>query len=315
MTRPAHRRKAAAAAALLGAAALALSACGGSDDAPTGATRTVTDATGAHVKVPEHPQRVVTLSELDLDTVLDLGVQPVGLSAGRGQQTAPHYLAARAADVPVVGQVTGPDMDKVVAARPDLILAGQVSDQQVLGQLRKIAPTVVTFRQNEDWQQAVTRAGDALGRSEAAAKTLSSYRQHVTATRTALGAHAHDVVSVGRWAGGAVSELQQGVFASDVLKDLGVERPADQAKQGAGHSTPLSSEALPELDGDHLFIGTLDPAQAASLRTALKGAAFQQVPCVKAGAVTLVDGSEWTSLGGPTAANDILDQVQKALTA
>ncbi|TXS33716.1 ABC transporter substrate-binding protein, partial [Streptomyces sp. gb1(2016)] len=62
--------------------ALTLSACGSEDkadaaDAGTAVTTRVTDATGTKVKVPATPERVVALSEMDLDASLALGVEPV----------------------------------------------------------------------------------------------------------------------------------------------------------------------------------------------------------------------------------------------
>ncbi len=47
-------------------------------------TRQVSDAMGNTVNVPETPKRVITLSEIDLDTALALGVIPVGTINGRG---------------------------------------------------------------------------------------------------------------------------------------------------------------------------------------------------------------------------------------
>ena len=52
-------------------------------------TRQIEDAFGHPVTVPSAPQRVITLSELDLDAALALGITPVGTINGRGQ-AAPH---------------------------------------------------------------------------------------------------------------------------------------------------------------------------------------------------------------------------------
>ncbi|MFC9946593.1 ABC transporter substrate-binding protein [Streptomyces pratensis] len=131
--------------------ALALGACGSSGDeaesADAGASVTtqVTDAARTKVKIPAAPGRAVALSGMDLDASLAPGVEPVGLTARRGQKGAPRYLAGQAKSIPVVGAVTGPDIEKVVQAEPDVILAGRLADEQVLAQLRNTAPTVVTI--------------------------------------------------------------------------------------------------------------------------------------------------------------------------
>ncbi|MFE1290327.1 ABC transporter substrate-binding protein [Streptomyces sp. NPDC058751] len=307
---------------LIVASALALTACGSSDggsgaDGPSGTKggRTVTDATGAEVEVPASPKRVVALSEMDLDSALALGVKPVGLTAGRGQKGAPEYLAAQAKGIPVVGAVTGPDLEKVVAARPDVILAGQSADEQVLAQLRKIAPTVVTIDGTKSWKKSLRLTGRALGRSEEAEEFLTGYDTRVAGLKKDLGARAGLSVSVARYSAKGTAVMQQGVFISDVLKDLGFERPGIQNRRGEGHSTPVSDENLKEIDGDWLFIGTLSSAgsDAGLLDQLAKKPAYRQLKAVRDGHATVIDGSKWTSLGGAEAAESVLEDVRKAM--
>lgn len=300
--------------------ALTLSACGSSDDkaeaAGTGAAATtqVTDAAGTKVKVPVAPKRVVALSEMDLDASLALGVEPVGLTAGRGQKGAPQYLAEQAKSIPVVGAVTGPDIEKVVQAKPDVILAGQLADEQVLEQLRRIAPTVVTIDGTKDWKKALQLTGTTLGRSNEAEKFLSDYETKAAALKSDLGPQAGASVSVARYSAKGTAVMQQGVFISDVLKDLGFKRPGIQNEQGEGHSTPLSDENLAEIDGDWLFIGSLDATTDADLLGELaKKPAYEQLGAVRDKHATVIDGTKWTSLGGAQAAVSVLDDIRKAM--
>ncbi|MFB8029762.1 MULTISPECIES: ABC transporter substrate-binding protein [unclassified Streptomyces] len=306
-------------AALLTLCALTLSACGSEDgtasaDPQAAATTRVTDATGAEVKVPATPERVVALSEMDLDASLALGVEPVGLTAGRGQKGAPQYLADQARSVPVVGAVTGPDIEKVVQAKPDVILAGQLADEQVLAQLRKIAPTVVTIDATKDWKKALQLTGRTLGRSNEAEKFLAGYETRAAALKADLGEQAGASVSVARYSAKGTAVMQQGVFISDVLKDLGFARPGIQNEKGEGHSTPLSDENLEEIDGDWLFIGSLDAGTDAGLLGELaKKPAYAQLGAVRAKHATVIDGTKWTSLGGAQAAVSVLDDIRKAM--
>ncbi|GAU66010.1 putative iron-siderophore binding protein [Streptomyces sp. NBRC 110611] len=321
-SRPSSRwARATTVAASLALGASALTACGSSAGggssagADTGRTAQVTDATGAKVEVPVSPRRVVTLSEMDLDSALALGVRPVGLTAGRGQKGAPAYLADRAKGIPVVGAVTGPDVEKVVQAKPDVILAGQLADKQVLQQLRTIAPTVVTVDRTKNWKKSLEITGRVLGRGDAAEKFLAGYGTKVAALKKDLGAEAGARVSVARYSAKGTNVIQQGVFISDVLKDIGFARPGVQARKGEGHSTPISEENLKEIDGDWLFIGTLDPGTS---RSALLGKladkpAYQQLSAVRDKHATVTDGSKWTSLGGAEAAVSVLDDIRKAM--
>ncbi|MFC4908167.1 ABC transporter substrate-binding protein [Actinomadura gamaensis] len=276
---------------------------------------TVTDATGAHVQVPAAPKRVVALSEMDLDAALALGVKPVGLTAGRGQQGAPEYLKDKAAGIPVVGAVTGPDVEKVVQAKPDVILAGQLADKQVLGQLRKVAPTVVTIDRTKNWKTALALTGKVLGRSDQASKVVAAYTAKADALKKDLGKQAGATVSVARYSAKGTAVMQQGVFVSDVLKDLGFKRPGIQNAPGAGHSTPISEENIAQIDGDWLFIGTLSSAgpDATLLKQLTAKPAYRQLTAVRNGRATVIDGSKWTSLGGAEAADSVLDDIRKAM--
>ncbi|MEV7124483.1 iron-siderophore ABC transporter substrate-binding protein [Streptomyces sp. NPDC093260] len=321
LSTPATRRTAAAALAV--ACGLVLSACGSSDDdsssgggsAGNGGTTTVTDATGAKVKVPAAPRRVLALSEMDLDSALALGVKPVGLTAGRGQKGAPAYLSAEAKGIPVVGAVTGPDIEKVVQAKPDVILAGQLADGQVLSQLRRIAPTLVTIDDSKSWKKSLELTGQALGKADEAEKLLADYDTKAAALKKDLGAQAGATVSVARYSAKGTAVMQQGVFISDVLNDLGLKRPGVQNRKGEGHSTPISDENLKEIDGDWLFIGTLSSAgpDARLLDQLAEKPAYQQLNAVREKHATVVDGSEWTSLGGAKAAVSVLDDLRKAM--
>ncbi|MBB5937407.1 ABC transporter substrate-binding protein [Streptomyces zagrosensis] len=317
------RSRLTAVAVLTLACALTLSACGSDDsdgsdkggDKVKGDVRTIKDATGASVKVPAAPQRVVALSEMDLDTALALGVQPVGLTAGRGQKGAPEYLADKAKDIDVVGAVTGPDIEKVVAAKPDVILAGQIADGQVLKQLRTVAPTVVTIGKDKSWKSALDLTGEVLNKQSAAKAFLAGYDKRLDEVKKSLGDKAGSTVSVARYSAKGTAVMQQGVFISDVLKDLGFKRPGLQNKKGAGHSTPLSDEDIQQIDADWLFIGTLaSKGKDANVFGELKKKpAYRQLDAVKGGHVTEIDGSKWTSLGGSLAAMSVLEDIQQAM--
>ncbi|HLL69415.1 MAG TPA: ABC transporter substrate-binding protein [Micromonosporaceae bacterium] len=302
---------------VLAAVGLAFSsaACGSAEE-PAGAavsTRSVTDATGVSVAVPTEPKRVIALSEQDLDGALALGVTPVGTVNGRGQTTPPKYLGDQVTSIAVVGDVAKPTMDKLVAAQPDLILAGSVTDAQILADLRKLAPTVVTYKPADDWKQAFTALADALGKSAAAKGWLAQYDAKVTEAKAAFGANAGAEVSIVRWNPQGPGIMQTGHFASLVAADLGLKRPAGQQEPGFAHSEPLSLENLGKVDAGWLFVGTLNPAGKQALDSARAHPAYQQLKAVRAGKVVDVDGTVWTSRGGPAAALLVVADIRKTL--
>ncbi|NEE61303.1 ABC transporter substrate-binding protein, partial [Streptomyces sp. SID8455] len=117
---PQHRSRLLAAASLTVAAALSLSACGfssesssasgSSSDGSSEGPRTVKTAMG-DVKVPAAPQRVVVLDTAELDSVLTLGVKPVGATHADVDSGFLNYLPKdQVAGITDVGQMMTPNL-------------------------------------------------------------------------------------------------------------------------------------------------------------------------------------------------------------
>ncbi len=283
-----------------------------SDEVPT---REITDVTGFKMAVPEYPERVVTLSELDLDAALALGITPVGSTSGRGQKGVPRYLDDQGDNIELVGPLGRPNLDRLIALSPDLIMIGAVTDPMLLEQLRKVAPTVVTYQSGNSWKEALKTIAEVLGREKQAEHFMNRYQQRVIDVKSHLGEQRDTKVSVVRWIPQGPGYMLSQSFSSLVLKDLELERPEIQHQDGIGHSHSLSLEALNQIDGDWLFIGTLNPAGDAvdAFETAKTTPVFRQLNAVKHNRMIAVDGSLWTSLGGPQAAMAVLDDIESAM--
>lgn len=315
------------------AIALLIAGCGGgsSSNSADDAARTMTDAKGATVSVPGRAARVLALSEPTLDATLALGITPVATTAGRGQSTLPSYLRSRTKAVANVGALGSPNLEQVAGLHPDLILIDGTAfqDQAVMSKLERIAPTVYVSKTGESWRTSLQRTAEAVGREREGKQVLADYDAEVASIKHQLGANADATVSVVRWTGiGLPAMILKELLAGRVLTDLGLRRPAAQDEDGPGHSVPVSLEELTKLDADWIFLGALGagggdasplevPADADAAQTALDAAhdtpGWDDLKAVKAGHVVPVDGSAWTSAGGPLAARAILADVRKTL--
>lgn len=297
--------------------------------------RTVVDARGQTVEVPDTAERIVALTEPVVDGLTALGIEPIGVSAGRGQGTVANYMRPFVGEVPVVAALADPNVEQIAAIDPDLILVDGTSssDPAVLEQLRKVAPTVWISRAGEDWQVAFTRLGEAVGRADDATDVLGEYEQRVAEVRACLAAagRADDTVSIVRWGLTSPSLILKGLPAGRVITDLGLPRPPAQDEEGPGHGSPVSLERLSDIDADWMFFGTLggalDPSTAndstgsvgvqASV-TALASAAddapgFTNLQAYRSNRIIPIDGSAWTSAGGPVAAQIVVDDVANSM--
>ena len=310
-------------------AALVAGACSPSQPTPASSTgpmstaatetRMVTDASGQEVALPLEPTRVVTLSEPTTDNALALGITPVGAVSGRGQSGVAAYLADRADDVPILGSVGTPNLEAVGAAHPDLILVDGTSvksdDTDTLNALKQIAPVFYTAHSGDDWRETFTRTADALGVTDEASTKLTDFDAHVAAVSSRLndGGYLDQTYSVVRWQGDSAGLILKELPAGQALSALGMKRPANQDRNGEGHSEPVSLENIDQIDADWIFFGTLGKssvnnpsaggatgveASEAALAEARASVGFDSLAAVRAGHVIPVDGSLWTSTGG-----------------
>ncbi|MFF4222587.1 ABC transporter substrate-binding protein [Streptomyces sp. L500] len=319
-------RRAAQALAAVGAAALLLTGCGSDSDSGSGSdktkseaasggeTRTIKDATGTAVKVPAHPKRVVTLTQEDLDAVLALGVKPVGITNGQGLNKPPAYLEDKVKGISVVGNLLQPVMDKVLAAKPDLILAGDLQDENVLKQLREITPaTLVTMAPTDDWKLSFRGVANAVNSLDKANKVIADYEAKAKKAGEELGENKGAEVSIVRWNPDGPSWMEKKQFASGVALDMGLKRPKTQDKDGNAHTPALSLEKISEIDGDWLFLSTLTSDGEKALKDVQEKPAYKDLNAVKKNHAVTVNGSVWSTRGGPLASDVVIDDITKAL--
>lgn len=298
----------------------------------SGASRTVTDIEGNEVALPENPQRIVTLSEPTLDAVLALGLTPVGAVAGRGQSGAPNYLGDKAAGIEIVGTVSELNYEAIGALSPDLILADGTSINNrpdVLEILRNIAPVVFCGYAGGLWETNFTHVAQAVGKTGEAETYLQDYTAYVEATAQELSQkYSSATFSIVRWQGSGPSLILKELPAGQALESLGLQRPESQDRMGRGHSEPVSLENLANIDGDYMFLGTLggasqsDPSAEGSadvqgaqeaLARAEETSGFTDLKAYQDGHIMLVDGSLWTSTGGPLLMRGIIEDVKTHL--
>jgi iron complex transport system substrate-binding protein len=313
--KPSQRRRIVIAASAL-CLSLLLAACSEHADSPAAqaaaVTHELTDAADRKLRVPQSPQRVVALSEIDLDSLLALDLAPAGATDGRGSDHPPAYLGERTQGIASVGNFAQPSIDRILMLQPDLILAGGHPDPQLLEQLNAIAPTAVSFKVGEPWQASFERIATFVGRRDRADAFLARHRERVLGLRARLREHEGESVSIVRLSPNGPMAMLGDAFAGRVLADLGFVRPPAQRAAGAGHAPPLSREVLADIDGDWLFIGnfTPDPQSVAALRSE---PAFASLAAARAGHVREVDAMLWTVIGGPIAAEAVLDDVERTL--
>ena len=282
----------------------------------TSESRVVIDAAGNEVELPTNPQRVVALSERDMDAAFALGAPVVGVVDGRGAMAPPAYLQPNLGAAVSVGAFSAPSPEGILNLNPDLILIGGIFPalEELLPDLQQIAPVYISFNLGDDWKTAFLGTANALNQTAAAEAWLAEYDDY--AAEIAASVPAGSTVSIVRFNPDGPVIMAPASFASTVLAEAGFTRPeAHIVIEGQGHGDTISQEALQTIDADYLFIGALNEEGTAVLETAVANPLFTALNAFQNDAVAVVDGAVWTTLGGPLAADSILDEVAGLLNS
>ncbi|OAZ97048.1 iron-siderophore ABC transporter substrate-binding protein [Halomonas sp. G11] len=281
--------------------------------------RTLDTAFG-DVEVTGTPERVVTLYEGALDASLAAGVTPLGAVTTRGGDNVAEYVEAHLGDErpAIMGVVREINIEAVLEQRPDLILAPARLTEEQYQLLSRIAPTVVPPTQPiapDNWKAEARLYGNALNRQDAIEDAISAVDQRAAELASALeNADVGGTAFVVRWMPGGPMVMSKNLFAAGLLDQVGltVEDAGLVGERGV-HSDVLSLENLSQVDGDWLFLTTLNKDGREALEAAKQSSAFTRLDVVQRDQVVPVNGQLWSSANGPLAAQAILDDIEAAL--
>lgn len=265
------------------------------------------------------PQRVVALDMNEVDFLDLLGV-PV---AGMPKDFVPDFLARykNAADVQDVGAIVQPNLERVHAAKPDLILITSLQANHYK-ELSEIAPTIhfdVDYRDSEanhiqivkDHLMTLGRIFEkqSLARDKAAeldAKVQEAKRLIQDRPERAL---------IVLHNNGAFSSFGTQSRYGFIFKALGV-KPASPSAEAGLHGQPISSEFIQQANPDILYI--VDRTAVMERRPALNAGTLsnpllRETAAWKNGRVVFADAQAWYVMAASVTSLELMiDDVVKA---
>lgn len=250
------------------AATAALHGCGQATDAPNTAAPAEQPSQNAYAPVTvKHklgetvidrlPQRVVALDMNEVDFLDELGVPVVGMP----KDFVPHFLA-RYRDAPEVqdmGAIVQPNLERVHAAKPDLILITSLQANHYK-ELSQIAPTIhfdVDYRDSQADHIEIVKnhlltLGRIFGKDELARRKAADLDAKVDEAR-ALIRDRPETALVVLHNNGAFSSFGVQSRYGFIFKALGV-KPASPLADGGLHGQPISSEFIQQANPDIVFV-------------------------------------------------------------
>jgi len=282
-------------------------------------TRTVQSAHGP-VTIEGEPKRVVTLYEGALDTALAVGANAVGAVITRGGSDVAGYIKAEAGNIAIVGAPAEANLEAVIAARPDLILAAPRTSKDQYALLSRIAPTVVStvpMFKPDSWKQETRLFARALDRQEAGEEAIQQVQNRVADVAALVEQtipEAERDATLVRWMPQGPLVMAEGLFSASLLQAVGFQiTDNDLVKEARPHSEPLSLENLSKMNQNWVFLATLNDDGDKALAAARNSPAFSRLNAVQRDQVVTVSGQLWTSATGPLAALAILDDIETAI--
>jgi ABC-type Fe3+-hydroxamate transport system substrate-binding protein len=205
---------------------------------PTG----LRDDAGTPIALAATPRRVVSLIPATTELVFALGAGD--LLVGR---TAWCDFPAEAAKVPNLGNGIEPNVEAVVAARPDLVLLYKSASNRIAAdRLRSLRiPTLeLATDRMADFDRISRLLGAVLNRPEAAESLVTRTARDLAAATVTVAETERPTVFILSWDRPPMT-LGRGSFLSEILEHAGARNLFDGL---AASSAPISIEAVAALD-------------------------------------------------------------------
>ncbi|MFI0825349.1 iron-siderophore ABC transporter substrate-binding protein [Streptomyces roseolus] len=316
-----------ATAAALAAAALALTACGTTEPAADATAEkpaekiTLTDASGQEVVLDGPAEKVVGTEWHEVELLVSLGVDPVGVADVKGYKTwdTAVPLKNEPKDIGTRGE---PSMDTIAALKPDLIVASTDLPPAAVKQLRAVAPVVEVKSADAadpigQMNKNLDLLARATGTTEKAAELKKAFEAKVEEGKKALAGAGLGGAKVAFADGYVVSNqvsvrpFTGGSLIGAVNEELGLKNDWKVEGDPAYGLGATDVEGLTKLSDDvhFAYIGNDGDESSTPFTGALaKDKVWTSLPFVKKGNVHRLPDGIWM-FGGPGSMTKYIDSI------
>lgn len=284
-----------------------------SDEKPTEVT--VTHELG-ETTVPVNPEKVVVFDFGSLDTMAELGIEPVGLP----KENIPDYLSKFEDEKYTnTGSLKEPDFEKINELAPDLIIiSGRQMD--LYDQFAEIAPTVYlavdTANYMESFKSNATTIGEIFGKETEVEEKLAAIDEKVAALKEKASTMEGN---------GLVILANEGKISAygpasrfGIIHDVFGVKPADENIEVSTHGQSISFEYLVETDPDYLFVvdrGAVAEGGTSSVKQVVENDLVKNTKAIKNDHVVYLDPNVWyLSGGGLQSVLEQANEIEKGIT-
>ncbi len=240
---------------------------------------TLTDDAGRQVTIPAQPRRIVSISASNTETLYALGLEEKVVGVDQYSDFPPSV-----AEKPRVGSFVRPDLERVVALEPDLILGTEQHLKATLPELEQRGLTVLIVNPKDIMGvlASIKMVGRATGSEPQAESLAEGMRARIeSVTARVQGA---DPVRVFFELSPSLHTAGPGSYVDDIIRLVrGTNIAADAGKQWP----QLNQEALFLADPEVILLADHSAGQTPEMVAARPG--WRQITAVKNGRVVVVD--------------------------
>lgn len=270
----------------------------------------VVDGINEKVSLPKAAQSVVSMTAGDSELLDKLGVEPKGVVLSRD---LPKDVMKKLSKYPNMGSTTGPSVERILQAKPDLVIGVAMPFQTTL---RK------TFSENgipsyyhiahsyDEIMKQITDIGKLTGKNKEAEALVSSYDANLKSIQERVKDKKKPRIIVVFGTPVSYQLATSETFVGDIFKKLGAINVADQYIKSNNHKTasekdkenvaasmmegfiPLNLETMSVLDADMVLIvmhGSSEGA-AEAFKKAFRSPAWKNIPAIRDGKVYVLPG-------------------------
>ncbi|TMV45800.1 iron-siderophore ABC transporter substrate-binding protein [Paenibacillus mesophilus] len=283
-------------------------------DTGSGQDKTIKHAMGS-VTLKKQPERVVILFNGMVDNAVALGVKPVGAVESWEEKPWYNFLRDKMTGVKNLGEETQPNVEAIIALKPDLIIGAKSRHEKLYPQLSGIAPTLM-LENVFDWKENLTLGAAALYKEKEAEQILKQWDKRVAEFKQQVGSSLGTTeISIVRFESDGSARFYVTGFAGTIFQELGLTRPKAQQVEGKTVVNLTSKEQMAQLDGDYIFDITRfvegDEGRRQAHTSWTSHPLWKSLKGVKAGRYYPVDVVTWNLSAGALAAQSLLDDLYK----
>lgn len=222
------------------------------------AARTLIDSTGTEVHIPAEPKRIVFLNASNLEIFAAIGGKAVGKATSNSY---PEDIKEALKDIPEVGNIHAPNLEKILSLHPDLVVGTNVPFHTVIRKPLEMAgiPLYLNMINSyEDVLSSIDEFGRFAGKEqEAAAKRAEIEREYAELTKDVKpGSGPRTLIIFGAPDSFNMATFKS--FSGDMVERLGgvnIAAEADNTKDSS--FIPLSMEYVAKKDPEVVLLITM----------------------------------------------------------